>query len=220
MKEAKTIQCHPKKENGTIRFYEIFGWEVQSNQRCQEVEYEGGEKYNVTFNKITFTREKNSPWYKRMCELEEEAHACKGQNVESYISAKDEYGYDERTKLGEIPVVKSLPKLAEPKKFLVPFIFFIIGVILCAIVSKPLLNDNNGGGSLLFIIGIGVVVLLFVSLSKLKFMKGLKGSNKKNAIEEYCRTVNEREVYDKKAEEFLSMRLDEIFEEAESLLEE
>lgn len=71
MKETKTVQVYPSDAivNATIEEYGSFGWEVISNQRCQEYdgqtrEYDGSLTKNYsTFNKITFTREKDSPWY-------------------------------------------------------------------------------------------------------------------------------------------------------------
>ena len=68
MKETKTIQCYPndREINETIATYNDFGWELVSNQHCQT---EDSEKY-YTFNKLTFNREKASPWYKAVCDIE------------------------------------------------------------------------------------------------------------------------------------------------------
>ncbi len=77
-RETKTIQCYPddKIVNDRIRQYESFGWELINNQRCQEYEgqtYSGDTTVNhySTFNKLTFTREKNTAWYKEVTALEE-----------------------------------------------------------------------------------------------------------------------------------------------------
>lgn len=80
MKETKTVQVYPDDSivNATISEYESFGWEVVGNQRCQE--YEGqtygidgsSTKHYSTFNKITFTREKASPWYDEVTQIEKE----------------------------------------------------------------------------------------------------------------------------------------------------
>ncbi len=226
MRETKTIQCHPDRDNETIRFYENFGWEVQSNQRCQEKE--GG--YNVTFNKITFTREKNFPGRERMCKLEEEARRIKNKSVEDYLCAKDKYGYDEKTKLGERPKIYELPKFAQMKKFFIPFTFFLICAI-CALLSAPSVfrfmeagtyeqgeNALFVKGITLFVTGWATVILFFVSLSKIKFLKGLKGSKREKAIEKHNKSIEAQNAYDSKAKAFLCERYKEIVSEAEALL--
>lgn len=78
MKETITTQCYPSddKINEMVSMYQNFGWELVSNQRCQE--YTGqtsgsdGSTTNhySTFNKLTFSREKSSPWYKEVVQLE------------------------------------------------------------------------------------------------------------------------------------------------------
>ena len=94
MKETKTIQVYPSDSiiNATIEEYGSFGWEVIGNQRCQEYEgttYDivGGSstKHYSTFNKITFTREKLSPWYEEVSLLEKEYNSTK-DTVKSYQS--------------------------------------------------------------------------------------------------------------------------------------
>lgn len=72
-RETKTIQCYPDddKINAEIKRYEAFGWELINNQRCQE--YEGthdGYRHWSTFNKLTFSRDKSSPWYNKVVALE------------------------------------------------------------------------------------------------------------------------------------------------------
>ena len=56
MKETKTIQLYPDDNviNDAVALYENFGWEVVSNQRCQELT-DGGRKTS-TFNKLTLSR--------------------------------------------------------------------------------------------------------------------------------------------------------------------
>ena len=80
MKETKTIQVYPSDDiiNSTIEEYGSFGWEVISNQRCQE--YAGqsdGFKHYSTFNKITFSREKSSGWYDEVAQIEKEYNTLK-----------------------------------------------------------------------------------------------------------------------------------------------
>ncbi|MDE7301294.1 MAG: hypothetical protein K2N47_03905, partial [Clostridia bacterium] len=96
MKETKTVQVYPddKVVNATISEYESFGWEVVGNQRCQEYDgqthdYYSGSTTNhySTFNKITFTREKASPWYEEVAKLEKEYNIL-SDTRQSYISAR------------------------------------------------------------------------------------------------------------------------------------
>lgn len=77
MKETKTIQCYPndREINETIATYNDFGWELVSNQHCQT---EDSEKY-YTFNKLTFNREKASPWYNEVCEIETDYNLLKNR---------------------------------------------------------------------------------------------------------------------------------------------
>lgn len=74
-KETTTVQCYPSDSavNRKIRDYEAFGWELISNQRCQESGGTfGGYEHLSTFNKLTFTREKSAPWYGEVVRLEDE----------------------------------------------------------------------------------------------------------------------------------------------------
>ena len=92
MRETKTVQVKPDDEivNNTIKEYESFGWEVLNNQRCQEQEVRGGLIYFVTFNKITFTREKSTPWYDEVTQLEKQ-HNEINNTIETYKDAEPEY---------------------------------------------------------------------------------------------------------------------------------
>ncbi|MDE6505301.1 MAG: hypothetical protein K2L42_05450 [Clostridia bacterium] len=95
MKETKTVQVYPDDNivNATISEYESFGWEVVGNQRCQE--YEGQThgidgsttKHYSTFNKITFTREKASPWYNEVAQIEKEYYVL-NDTAKTYKSLK------------------------------------------------------------------------------------------------------------------------------------
>lgn len=96
MKETKTIQVYPSDAliNATIEEYGSFGWEVISNQRCQE--FEGtthdiitgsSTKHYSTFNKITFTREKSAAWYDEVSDLEKEYNTA-GDTIRSYKNRK------------------------------------------------------------------------------------------------------------------------------------
>lgn len=91
MKESKTIQVYPDDDivNETIGEYESFGWEVINNQRMQEFEGtdSNGTKHYSTFNKITFSREKESTWYEAVTDLEREYNSAES-TVKSYQRAK------------------------------------------------------------------------------------------------------------------------------------
>lgn len=84
-RETKTIQCYPDddKINERVKRYEAFGWELISNQHCQEYDgqtssrdYIDGSttitKHYSSFNKLTFSREKTSPWYGEVTKLEKQ----------------------------------------------------------------------------------------------------------------------------------------------------
>ena len=112
-RETITIQRYPddKIVNDTIQAYELFGWEVIGNQRCQEFTRQdsNGTKHYSTFNKITFSREKSSPWYPEVVKLEQEFDAlCNAQDkkntsarnaaaktqIESFCTALEAYYID------------------------------------------------------------------------------------------------------------------------------
>lgn len=69
-KETKTVQCYPDddKINAMSERYAAFGWELIGNQRCREE----GAYVVTTFHKLTFTRDKNSPWYGKVSAMESE----------------------------------------------------------------------------------------------------------------------------------------------------
>ena len=93
MKETKTVQVYPSDAivNETIAEYECFGWEVIGNQRCQEFDgtthgIDGSTTQNYsTFNKLTFTREKESRWYEDVTTLENVYYNTKS-TIKSYQS--------------------------------------------------------------------------------------------------------------------------------------
>lgn len=132
-RESKTIQLYPNDKviNETVKIYEAFGWELISNQRCQEnsgssSNYDGSTtQYYKTFHKITFSREKASSWYSDVSRLENE-----------YYALGDEY----KKIMGAEPD----PPHFRFFVFLLLLIFTIIGGVLYLIwfiVSK--VNYNN-----------------------------------------------------------------------------
>ena len=87
-RETKTVQCYPSDEkiNRMCERYGAFGWELIGNQRCTEDNGTfGGYKHTSTYNKLTFTREKSSPWYGEVVALEKEYESI--MNSEPYNHA-------------------------------------------------------------------------------------------------------------------------------------
>ena len=70
-RETKTIQCYPDDDeiNKVCSVQASFGWELIGNQRCREQETFGEYVRTSTFHKLSFSREKNSPWYAEVTEL-------------------------------------------------------------------------------------------------------------------------------------------------------
>lgn len=88
-RESTTVQCYPSDSviNKKVQRYEAFGWELINNQRFQE--YTGQTKsgdtitrHYSTYNKLTFSREKNEPWYEEVTELERQHSAIEMQQEE------------------------------------------------------------------------------------------------------------------------------------------
>ena len=94
-KETKTVQCYPddNKVNAMIEQYGSFGWELINNQRCQE--YEGttsdGYRHWSTFNKLTFQREKSSPWYGKVVDLENQHDSIMNSKPKDYSISPSKY---------------------------------------------------------------------------------------------------------------------------------
>ena len=94
MKETKTVQVYPSDAivNETIGEHESFGWEVVSNQRCQEYEgttynAAGSTKHYSTFNKLTFSREKDAAWHDEVSQIEKEFYIMK-DSVQAFRAGK------------------------------------------------------------------------------------------------------------------------------------
>ncbi|MCH5166054.1 MAG: zinc ribbon domain-containing protein [Clostridiales bacterium] len=96
-RETTTVQCYPDDKiiNDRIKQYEAFGWELINNQRCQEYEGQTSSKdfinggttitrHYSTFNKLTFSRDKNAPWYNKAIELEKEHNRLLGTKPSNY----------------------------------------------------------------------------------------------------------------------------------------
>ncbi|MDE7158147.1 MAG: hypothetical protein K2N74_01080 [Clostridiales bacterium] len=106
MRETKTVQVYPSdaKVNAAIAEYGSFGWEVISNQRCQEYTGQtrnsdgGSTEHYSTFNKITFSREKDVPWYGKVTQLEDEYFAAQDK-IEHYEYLEPELRYPKRRRI-------------------------------------------------------------------------------------------------------------------------
>lgn len=78
MRETKIVQVYPSDYaiERAIKEWESFGWEMTDNQRISNKEdlwFPGGTTVRTTTcNKLTFSREKSSPWYLEVKRLEEE----------------------------------------------------------------------------------------------------------------------------------------------------
>lgn len=211
-RETKVIQCHPDKENSEISWHEMFGWEVISNQRCQEEQKRGDNWYTVTFNKIIFSREKSAPWHDRVCELEKEAN---------YLV---EYGIDaingEAFGIKEPKEVKK-PLIAKRRGFFWG-LFFVLqyGLFFALGFLSPELLMLNGKTSGL--IGAASCILFIVGLVKMfkniKNLKGLSGAAAKEAIAKYNKYQEDYEEYANKLEEIYDQRRQEILAELKELI--
>lgn len=141
-RETKTVQCYPSdyKINKMCERYNSFGWELISNQRCTDDNGSfGGYKYSTTYNKLTFTREKASPWYNEIVALENEYERI--INSEPYFNANST-----RKTLGIICCIFGV-------------ISFLLGIFMGIVVSIiPALIFCGIGIALLTIFSVGTVL--------------------------------------------------------------
>ena len=194
-RETITIQRYPddKIVNDTIQAYELFGWEVIGNQRCQEFTRQdsNGTKHYSTFNKITFSREKSSPWYPEVVKLEQEFDAlCNAQdkkNTSARNAAAKYFGISLQS-----AVRPTQPKLADSKKVLVKFIptcIFLGLALILFLVAGCLPPDAGDFVGLFFGVSVIFVVLFIVfgiqTLKRLKYLKGAKGQEAKDLQAKY-----------------------------------
>ncbi len=76
MRETKIIQVYPSDSaiEKAINEWESFGWEMTDNQRFSNKQDlwspVGTTVRTTTYNKLTFSREKSSPWYSEVKSLE------------------------------------------------------------------------------------------------------------------------------------------------------
>lgn len=95
MRETKIIQVYPSDSaiEKAIKEWESFGWEMTDNQRHsdkQDLWYPGGTTVRTTtYNKLTFSREKSSPWYSEVKSLEEQYEAVQ-RDISAVTSQKPE----------------------------------------------------------------------------------------------------------------------------------
>ena len=209
-RETKIIQCRPSDETKEINYYQRFGWEVIGNQRCQEEEKRGNDWYIVTFNKITFSREKSTPWYARVCELEQETEDLLEYGVDAING--DEYGIFAPSK----PKVVNQPKIARKRGFFTGLIITIIALILEFSIKNIAIRD---------IMPVFIFIGMIMLLTNIKNLKGLSGEKAQNAIKEYNEYTKAYAAYNKEYDEYLEKlqaivdkKLKEISEELNTLI--
>lgn len=227
-KETRVEQVAPRQENEMIQYYARFGWEVHTNQRCQE--RRGDTLY--TFNRITFTRDKSAPWYKRACELEEEYNDVR---TSTYDQIKYKYNYNEKSKLGERPakpIKPKYPNVAEPKLFYKSLRTLIIFIALSLVFMFLSKNDAFTvqirdilqflTRACLIVSGVGLIITLI----RIKYLTGLKGEEKEKAITKYNKDIKsyekkkaELKSYNESIEQFMINREKEILKELDSIIE-
>lgn len=95
MRETKIIQVYPSDAaiEKAINEWESFGWEMTDNQRFSNKEdlwFPGGTTVRTTtYNKLTFSREKSSPWYSEVKLLEEQYEAVQ-RDISAIMGQKPE----------------------------------------------------------------------------------------------------------------------------------
>lgn len=101
MRETKIIQVYPSDSaiEKAIHEWESFGWEMTDNQRLSNKEdlwFPGGTTVRTTtYNKLTFSREKSSPWYSEIKSLEDRYEAVQRDiaAINDQKPVKNKYGY-------------------------------------------------------------------------------------------------------------------------------
>lgn len=193
-RETKTIQLYPddKIVNDTIAAYEIFGWEVINNQRCQEFTRQdsNGTKHYSTFNKVTFSREKASSWYPEVSELEREFDALEAaqnpKNTTARLNACRYFGITTQTATKPV-----MPRIGNGKPAMIKGIMcgsaFLLGLIM--FILSGTVFSNNDLLPLFLLISFALIVLTIIwgiqALINLKHLKGLKGQEAKDAKDKY-----------------------------------
>lgn len=101
MRETKIVQVYPSDSaiERAIHEWESFGWEMTDNQRFSNKEdlwFPGGTTVRTTtYNKLTFSREKSSPWYSEVKPLEEKYEDVQREidRIMNQRPEKKKYGY-------------------------------------------------------------------------------------------------------------------------------
>mgnify|MGYP004461237845 CR=1 FL=1 len=93
--ESTSLSVSPKEEQSVIELHQKFGWELKSSQEIfnkdSHNERRGDSVYNVTettnYVKLVFQRDKDMPYYKQICELENKYYSTiksEPRNASSY----------------------------------------------------------------------------------------------------------------------------------------
>ena len=192
------VHLRANEKYDVIRRYEMFGWKLDVSEKYTD--YLGMSEAKGIFFDLCFSRDKDAPWYKRVCELEKEYNdICKND----YEDIKIKYNYEEKSKIGQKPIT---PKLAQPQKFFRGTLVLILGILILLFEASKEgeLGDLNKILTEIgaVVTGIGAIVLLF----KIKYLKGLKGKKKKKAL-------NATAKYKEDVAKFIASRKREIEDE-------
>lgn len=134
MRETKIIQVYPSDSaiEKAINEWESFGWEMTDNQKFSDKQDlwspVGTTVRTTTYNKLTFSREKSSPWYAEVKSLENQY-----ESVQRDISAVT----------NEKPVKKALGYSVMDWVTLllpIPFFSFIVYQIIKSVKFKKALK--------------------------------------------------------------------------------
>ena len=229
-RESKTVQVYPDdvQVNAEIRRQELFGWEVISNQRIQEFTRQDsdGTRHYETFNKITFSREKSSPWYDRAVELETEYNLIRLRKtkelkeIATYSNLKAKYGYKSEVDNFKEPTKVEKPKVAKFVPFAIKMIIFAILAVISIIVVTA---EEPGLAAMGIYIIPGAIAFFILAMVDVKsFKNGLKGEEAKKAKKEYAEYRKQLKEYNANTEhlidKFFDDRLFEIEDEARALI--
>lgn len=163
--EYKTLNVKNSAEDATVRYWTMFGWQLQSSQRVynkdSHLESRGDSTYSVTetvdFTKLVFQRDKNMPNYKDICRLEAE-----------YLSTEAKVqSFQEPTSIKSYSDIESYAKEAHPMINSKNWIFVLIAVAGIAFaLFAGFCFDNMALSAVGFIGGIAVTVIACIVSSK------------------------------------------------------
>ncbi len=215
MRETKVEQVYPSQSavDLSIKLNECFGWECMGQQQIQEFtgEDSDGTRHYETYVKITFSREKSSPWYSAVCELEDEYKTLGNMKKGDSFKIEDK-NYLKIAKVYNLKLAKSLEETETSLKAInngigkpVPhkpgkFITFILLFLACAGVGIYLFFTNM---MLMYIGFIPAVIFFIIAMCSIKNLKGLNKADYEKATDLF----NKRNKYKQEVVEFLKERM-------------